>query len=256
MTDTFAVGDKVTSLGEARGEITYGPFSSTFDRYAMYVVRFENGTEKSYRDSDLKAAPVFSVGDTVDYEYGAGGKLVAGPFKSAYHDVPFWVVETADGTHLSPTQNALTLTARVDDDQIRVGDRVRVLTDRANNASVVAGDVFTVASLVTYTTPGLRTVALPGRREGWFFSLTNVAKVTGSTMFAHEGVVYDLTAEYRDAVGDIWQFSGDVISGPTTQDEENDGTPVAQWRHPEGTWGGWYWSLGEAARNHGPLTRG
>lgn len=140
MTDTFKVGDRVDHDAFGPGEVTYGPLAGAFAS-THYAVKFERcEEERQVRSTYLTALHAFAVGDTVTYEYGSGGKLVAGPFRSEYHDEPIWVVEKANGTHLTPSQNALT-------------------------------------------------------------------KVEADT-FTHDGVTYDLSAQYRDNDGDVWSFTG------------------------------------------------
>lgn len=236
----FNIGDEVTALDDRTATITYGPFRSTFDRDEMYVAKDGAGRERAYKTTDLKAKPAFKVGDTVEYEYGSGGKLVAGPFKSGYHDQAIWVVEKADGTHMTPTQNSLTKVEPAD--AIKVGDRVRVLKDNANCADVKAGDVFTVAGLETHLSPGVRTTEVPGRAGGWFFSMTAVEKVTepAANTYTHDGMTYDLDAQYRDKDGDVWFFDGQT---------HRDGSPVIACD------GCGFDSIDEAVCYYGPLTK-
>jgi hypothetical protein len=103
----FQVGDRVTAL-RYPGAVTYGPFSSTFDRHTMYVVKQDDGNERSYQATDLTALPAFAVGDTVTTNAGATGTLLAGPYDSVHADEVFWVLErSADGKHLTPLERAM-----------------------------------------------------------------------------------------------------------------------------------------------------
>ncbi|WNI28624.1 phiSA1p31-related protein [Streptomyces sp. ITFR-6] len=84
----FKVGDKVQAFKSTNGEITYGPVSSTFGSYTVYVVRKENGEEVTHRVSDLTAAPVapvFAVGGTITLTTRPGSRATVeyGPFDSA-----------------------------------------------------------------------------------------------------------------------------------------------------------------------------
>ncbi|MFJ6636605.1 phiSA1p31-related protein [Streptomyces sp. NPDC091376] len=109
----FKAGDKVNHRAYGAGEITYGPFRGAFIETA-YLTRFGNGRERVVNVEALTAFPAFAVGDEADYFPGAvfsypgtRVRLVAGPFKSEHHDTAIWVVEKANGTHMTPTENAL-----------------------------------------------------------------------------------------------------------------------------------------------------
>ncbi|WP_228973431.1 phiSA1p31-related protein [Streptomyces sp. DH12] len=78
---------------------------------------------------------------------------------------------------------------------------------------------------------------------------------TPTDTYTYDGVVYDLSAQYRDVEGDIWEFSTE-LSGPDTLDHMNDGTPLARFRTGSSGFGRhWTFSLAEVTRNYGPLTK-
>jgi hypothetical protein len=244
VTETFQVGDKVTHRSKGDAEVVYGSFEhELLPARPCYLIRLAHGKHTMTDGDRLTLRPSFAIGDEVKYEYGSGGKLVAGPFKWGYHGEVIWVVEKADGTHMTPRANSLTKVTPADE-EIKVGDRVRVLVDDANYADVKAGDVFTVAELVTYTDDGLRTTSIPGRRDGWFFSLTNVEKVTESAnTYTRYGVTYDLAAKYRDKDGDVWRLK--VIDGVAYVGDAYDDYEVTED----------CMTLESAAYRWGPLTR-
>nr|WP_237518845.1 phiSA1p31-related protein [Streptomyces sp. SID5910] len=107
---------------------------------------------------------------------------------------------------MTPTQNSLT---KVEAPAVKVGDRVRVVKD---DESFDPGKfVGLVGTLVGYGTAGGPTpykvsFGADGGRHGdpvngyWFCA--EVEPVTGEDTYEHDGVVYDLTAKYRDREGD------------------------------------------------------
>ncbi|BDM70575.1 hypothetical protein HEK616_40620 [Streptomyces nigrescens] len=205
MAETFKIGDKVTHPEFTEtGEIKYGPYQKAGTYLTgYYLVDFGDSSCRELRGAWLTPVPAFAVGDEVTYVYGGGGKLVAGPFKSEYHGELLWVVEKPNGTHMTPTQNSLT---KVEPAPIKPGDRIRVLTDGADGASVRAGDEFTVLSVETDD----NSVHVDrGSGRVWWFCAENVEKVTGqaANTFTHDGVTYDLGATYEDRDGDRWKFA-------------------------------------------------
>lgn len=211
MTETFKVGDRVTHDAFGPGEITYGPLAGAFAS-THYAVKFERcEEERQVRNTYLTALPAFAVGDTVAYEYGSGGKLVAGPFKSGYHDEPIWVVEKANGTHIVPTQNSLTKV--VDGDTaIKVGDRVRII--RATYASTTHGKAGVVTSTSEDWDPahdGSDVHRFEVETDDDSVYAAEVEKIDSASeanTFTHDGVTYDLSAQYRDSSGYVWSFTG------------------------------------------------
>lgn len=90
---------------------------------------------------------------------------------------------------------------------LAIGDKIRILVDDHQGARVLAGDVLTVNSVHgdKFSTNAPRsTFSLR-----WNFYLhtegTGWERVTGDTETV-DGVVYDLSAEYRDRDGDVWRF--------------------------------------------------
>ncbi|MGI5404163.1 phiSA1p31-related protein [Streptomyces sp. CA-135486] len=104
----FKVGDRATHHTYGEVEITYGPFRGGFYPVA-FLGRTASGVERIVRTESLTLVPKFAVGDDVEYTNGCSilGTLVAGPFTSEHHDEPIWVMEKANGTHMTPTENVL-----------------------------------------------------------------------------------------------------------------------------------------------------
>ncbi|PPS86451.1 phiSA1p31-related protein [Streptomyces sp. MH60] len=248
MTERFEVGQKVRHDGRGEVEIAYGPFTNTFGA-TRYVIRLGDGRE-TYTGPDsisaIPAPPAFAVGDEVKYEYGGGGKLVAGPFKSEHHDEPIWVVEKPNGTHMTPTQNSLT---RVEAPSVKVGDRVRVVEDDptyrtgeyVGKVGVLTADYssneYDHAPYVVQFGDG---TGSHGTSNGKW-CVKAVEPITDEDTYEYNGVVYDLTATYRDREGDSLRIK--LVNGvprvawfDNTPDEYDD-------------------TLSEALAQYGPLTR-
>ncbi|WP_030962641.1 phiSA1p31-related protein [Streptomyces sp. NRRL S-378] len=203
---TFKVGDSVRHESRGRAEVTYGPYENTFGQTCV-VVRLENGRESGVSVGALTAEPKFAIGDEVKYEYGGGGTLVAGPFKSGHHDAAIWVVEKSDGTHMVPTENSLSR-VEVKAREIKVGDRVRVV--RATYASRCHGrtGVVTAVGLDWRAEDGDAHQFRVELDDGDYLYAAEVALLdeAPASTFEHDGVTYDLDAEYRDKDGDTWRF--------------------------------------------------
>lgn len=111
MSATFEVGQKVRTDDGEDGEITYGPFSSTYGTYTGYVVRTDAG-ERLQRAHDLVAIPeppAFAVGDKVRTASGLVGVVDGGPFRARHTSgAVFWAVADEDGMHVTPFETALT----------------------------------------------------------------------------------------------------------------------------------------------------
>ncbi|MGW0468300.1 phiSA1p31-related protein [Streptomyces sp. NPDC003027] len=234
----FKVGDRVRVLSGGDGVITYGPVNSTFDTYKLYVVKQDGDEDRAYKVSDL--APKFAVGDRVAYEYGGGGKLVAGPFKSEYHDEPIWVVEQPNGTHMTPTENSL---RKVEMREIKVGDRVRIV--RATYASRTHGKL----GRVTHVGLDWRAEdddCHPFRVELDDSDSVYVAEVElvdepAADTYEYDGVVYDLNATYTDRDNEPWTFRrfGSSVRGGCNGHQPSSLTDT----------------LESAVREYGPLTK-
>jgi hypothetical protein len=187
----------------------------------------------------------------VTQSFKVGDKLVAGPFKSGYHGENIWVVEKPDGTHMTPTENSLTKVSPVAD-EIRVGDRVRIL--HATYAGRTHGMTGTVTSSAEVFRQDVRDhhpycVRLDAGGSVYVRDLEKIDDP--STTYTHAGVTYDLTARYRDRDGDTFELSTEQRSTDATEDGNADGTPLG--RYSDSRY--WAWSLAEVARCYGPLTR-
>ncbi|MFD6363481.1 phiSA1p31-related protein, partial [Streptomyces roseolus] len=237
--------DKAAHEGFGDVEITYGPYTNSYGS-SRFLARREDGREVAVDPASMTPLPKFAVGDMVEYMYGGSGKLVAGPFKSRYHEEDIWVVEQADGTHMIPTANALMKVEPEPEPEparnIRVGDRVRIV--RATHAEECHGRCGVVES----TTETFR--QWDGDLHRYSVRLDDddtvyVAEVellddTADT-YTHDGVTYDLSARYRDRDGDVWHFKrfGDDVRAGIRRDplSADDGDPI------------------EVAHSYGPLTR-
>ncbi|MFD5161011.1 phiSA1p31-related protein [Streptomyces hawaiiensis] len=251
MTDTFEVGQKVRHSTYGDGEITYGPFRSTFGEGA-YLVRREDGIEKTWFGRFLSAipeTPTFSVGDVVTLATRADLRATVeyGPFD----DRDVYVVKLADEP-TDPdeirtfTSMAHVMTKVADPEPIKVGDRVRVVKDDPETKPGVFNgrtgkvlDVLEGADLpyrVRLDDPS----GLPSwSADRWW--VTDVERVTDESTYTHDGVTYDLSAKYRDTDGDVWEFTG----------KRRDGAPCV-------TYTGYFDNpdtIVDIARHHGPLTR-
>ncbi|MFI7096400.1 phiSA1p31-related protein [Streptomyces lydicus] len=198
---TFKVGDKANYVGKPV-TIAGGPFTGYSE---WYVVKGEDGKEHPAAASGL--APAFAIGDEVKYEYGGGGKLVAGPFRSEHHDELLWVVEKANGTHMTPTQNSLT---KVEPDTIKVGDRVRVVADDPESKpGQFVGMTGTVFNIDDDDLPyGVRFDADQGAPVlTWYVTRVTKLSASDSDAVTHDGVTYELGADYEDRDGDRWKFA-------------------------------------------------
>jgi hypothetical protein len=222
----FKVGDKAKHSTRGNMEITYGPFGGN-----KYVARDESGAEAYVTATLLSARPAFTAGDKAKMHGESDPvEVLAGPYRNRYI---IWYVVRAEVGETTAAEGNLTV---IPVDAIKVGDRVRVLVDRANNASVSKGDIFTVRRLVG---GGLHT---DGRAYGtWFFTLANVEKVTDANAHTLSGVDYDLTAQYRDRDGDAWRFKD--VDGEVRG--EMHGYTICDDSH----------TLAYVARTYGPLTK-
>ncbi|AKZ59190.1 hypothetical protein SAM23877_6145 [Streptomyces ambofaciens ATCC 23877] len=208
MSDVFEVGQKVRVPGEAEGEVTYGPFRSTFGSFTGYVVRVR-GIERLYRESHLAAVPtlpVFAVGDTVTLTTRDSLATVEyGPFD----DRDVYVVKLVDAP--SDPDDVRTFTAlasvmrKVETPAVAVGDRVRVT--RAFAVSNWLGRVGTVTSTTERFRENLgdlhRYVVDDGSDSVY---AAEVEPVTDEDTYEYNGMVYDLVAKYRDRDGDVWRL--------------------------------------------------
>ncbi|MFC8583198.1 phiSA1p31-related protein [Streptomyces sp. NPDC057217] len=221
----FKVGDKVRHTSYGNVEITYGPYTGEYGD-ARFVVRRENGRESVAVPERMTPLPKFAVGDTVEYEYGEGGKLIAGPFRSNYHETPWWVVETANGAHMAPTENSLTKAEPAR--EIKVGDRVRVVKD--DEWTQTGEFVGRLGRVLEIREDGR---SLPFRVKlddpsgtwddgAWWCTEVELVDEAPADTETVNGVVYDLGARYRDKEGDVWGLGRfDGMARGTCDDDGN-----------------------------------
>jgi hypothetical protein len=240
---TFKVGDKVEHNGRRKGVLTYGPFQSVSLSGEAFLLKEEDGRERTVRASFLTALPSFAVGDKIEHRTFGAGAIAFGPFKHSNGPDHYLIVDE-DGTHALSGPDALTVAQT--SEPVKVGDKVRVLRDNAEFARVSAGDVFTVVELVS---GGQIAVDAPLRRDGgnrWYFNLESVEKVDESaTTYAYDGVTYDLTATYHDQDGDAWKLRRDPDNSSRIQAQM---TPILA-----SGWSGY--SLSSAIGCYGPLRK-
>ncbi|WP_228973429.1 phiSA1p31-related protein [Streptomyces sp. DH12] len=242
----FKVGDKVRVLSGGEGVITYGPVNSTFGTFKLMVVKQDGDEERAFRVSDLESIPKFAVGDRVKKPAtGINGIIVAGPY-TACDGEQFWVVEERDGSHSTPREDGLT---RVAGGCVNVGDRVRVVVADPEfcpaEESTFVGRVGTVTELK-------KEMSLPykvrfgdgphGAPDGyWWCQEVELLTEPAADTYEHDGVVYDLSARYRDVDGDPWTFKrfGTDVHGGCNGHEPKDT----------------YDTLEMIVRYYGPLTK-
>lgn len=218
MTETFEIGQKVRVRGIVEGEITYGPFSSTFGAYTGYVVRIGE-TEELQKERDLSAIPVtprFAVGDVVTLTTsGAKATVEYGPFD----DRDVYVVKLVEApADPDAVRTFTTLASAVKPlEPVRVGDRVRVVEDDPDNRTgEYVGKIGIVDSICLDSFDGLPYVVRFGNGTGahgtpdgkWCVkAVERVEDVEDEDTYTHDGVAYDLTATYRDSDGDVWRLA-------------------------------------------------
>ncbi|MFJ9694913.1 phiSA1p31-related protein [Kitasatospora sp. NPDC101183] len=250
MTQEFKVGDKVTHRIFGDGEVRLGPYSSVFaGTDPGYTVEITTGSLAGRvghcRAADLTLRPDFEHGATVLVD-GERCTVTAGPFRDRYEaDRPWYVVENPDGSHETSAARHMTLAPTVDT-SVKVGDRVRVL--EAMHAEEQHGKLGRITDTDAAWTPHNGEVhpyrvALDG---GGFILARRVERVGDAPeTYTYRGVVYDLTAAYRDQDGDVWRLSVD--------ERHPNGSPLAALRvsgfHPHGS------SLAGVVNQYGPLTR-
>ncbi|MFE5828705.1 phiSA1p31-related protein [Streptomyces sp. NPDC056508] len=203
----FKVGDKATHEGFGDVEITYGPYTNAFGS-TRFLARRENGCEVAVDPGSMTITPKFAVGDKVTTGR-AEFTVEAGPFQG-YGE--WYAVRQGDGKVVSSA--GLGAFTKVEPArEIKVGDRVRILTTGARGASVVAGEIYTVR----YVDPGEVQVDGSGHADRWYLDPGDVELLTEPPADTEtvDGVVYDLSARYRDRDGDVWHFKrfGDDVRG-------------------------------------------
>lgn len=184
----------------------------------------------------------FKVGDKVEHRTFGAGEIVFGPY-----DTDYYVLKRTNGDHAQVRAEAMTSAPA-----FAVGDKAK-LYRYPEPVTVVAGP-FTNRYHTWYA---IDSSHIDGVTTASADELTALETAPVST-FTHDGITYDLTAEYRDSSGDVWQFSRDKVSGPDTEDNNDDGTPLARYRYSSSldfAGRAWAWSLAEAVRAWSPLTK-
>ncbi|MFF3312502.1 phiSA1p31-related protein [Streptomyces sp. NPDC002952] len=219
MSETYAVGQKVRHAHRGDAEVTYGPFVNPFGQ-TRYVLRLESGREYYARPDDLAAipeTPKFAVGDVVTLATRAGAKATVeyGPYDGGNVYVVKLVDEPAD-EDVPRTFNAMAHVMQPSaNDDIKVGDRVRVLKDDpVLSTGRFVGKVGTVLSVGGSAREALNYRIDFGSTVWW---VADVERVSDVNTYVHEGVTYDLSAKYTDKDGDVWKFArfGDTVTGAT-----------------------------------------
>ncbi|MEU1254816.1 phiSA1p31-related protein [Streptomyces chartreusis] len=252
MTETFRVGQTVRHQVRGDVEVAYGPYTNTFDA-TRYIIRLEDGRETHASPDVLSVipeTPKFTVGDVVTLATRAGMKATVeyGPFDDRDVYVVKLVDEPTDADDIRTfTAMGHVMTKVPEPEPVQVGDRVRVVY--AEWGDEAHGKLATVESVTDGWTPRhtgelhpykLRVDGLSGR-----YWARDVERVEDGNTFTHDGVIYDLTARYRDRDGDEWTFSAGG--------QGSDGTPNGAMNGYAGR--DHSYTLGYAAQNYGPLTR-
>jgi hypothetical protein len=241
MAATFKVGDKVVNEIFGAGEIVYGPYG---DDRTSYFMKAEDGLHHTVTGSLLSPAAKFKVGDTArGVVSGQEYTIEGGPF---FGPVEWYAAKRGDGTvtnlnatQLRPVEPTPTISGFASS-SLKVGDVVRILHDDADGADVKAGDLLAVKIVGAFGK--VRVHAAPGARmSSWYIGGSNYAKVPAVEVAVHDGVVYDLSAKYKDTDGDAWKFEriGDEVRGNYTSRR------VEEWDE----------TLAAVVRSYGPLTR-
>ncbi|MET9126933.1 phiSA1p31-related protein [Streptomyces sp. NPDC004528] len=217
MEATFKVGDKVEHRSWGAGEIAFGPYlrDGSTDNYLM---KTESGDHYLTGAEAMTMTAKFKVGDTANGALtGRSLKILAGPFTGRM-GVAWYAVEYPEGHAGKENERNLLAPEPVpfsDAGPVKVGDVIRILKDGAFHADVKRGDLFEVKSLVSYL-DRVRVDAAPGARMSqWNFRPEDYVKVPADEAAVHDGVVYDLTAKYRDKDRDVWTLArfDDVVRG-------------------------------------------
>lgn len=246
---TFKVGDLVGHGSHGDGEITYGPVLGAYGGERV-IVKFSDG-ERAVNPNTIYRWPAFAIGDTVKLSYDKRlVKLVAGPFKNQYDDV-IWVGEWPDGTHVFPHEgDSMEKVKTPDSRPIEVGDRVRVVVD---DPDIQAGEFVGLVGVVDDKSGSVYKVRFgdgTGRHgdkangHWWVEKVERVAD-EGAETETYDGIVYDLSARYRDTDGDYWTFRR--INGTVRGNYRGIDVEAIVSAHNE--------TLAHAVREYGPLTR-
>lgn len=249
----FKVGDKVRHYIRGEAEVSYGPFSDPFGR-TFCVIRLESGREEAVPTGVLAAVPTppkFAVGDTVALTTRAGALATVeyGPFDETDTYVVRLVERPAEAGEARTFTTTANVLRPVDEEPIKVGDRVRVVVadpeEYPEREADFVGRVGTVTHLNENTTLPYRVkfgVGHHGASNGawWCQKVERIAEPPADT-YEHDGVTYDLSARYRDREGDVWSFTG----------KRRDGTPTVTLTGDLDNWD----TIVFVEQRYGPLTK-
>lgn len=213
MTETFEVGQKVKHAVYGDMEVTYGPFRARFAPVA-YLARHEDGREMAATDRSLAAipeTPKFAVGDVVTLATRAGARVTVeyGPFDD--RDVyVVKLVEAPDGDDNPRTFTAMAhvMTKVVEPEPVKVGDRVRVTDDDGGGSNRFNGRVgvlkeYNERNYLPYLVEFGDGRGYHGDENGRW-NCKAVERVTDEDTYTHNGVTFDLAAQYSDKDDDVW----------------------------------------------------
>jgi hypothetical protein len=140
----------------------------------------------------------FKVGDKVAHRSFGAGEIAFGPYADA-SGTGNYVMKQEGGVHYVVSAGNLSLVAK-----FNVGDKVRSYGD---DYTVLAGPF-----------RGYTEWYVVEDEDGKAMSATadDLTAVESTNTYAHDGVVYDLDARYRDRGGDVWAFTGNRLDGVPT----------------------------------------
>ncbi|KUF18836.1 phiSA1p31-related protein [Streptomyces silvensis] len=258
---TFAVGDKVTSSPYV-GALVAGPFTHAFDGDPFWVMEVD-GKHRTPRERTLTKVmpPEIKIGDKVriiraEYAERTHGKIgtvtrTDCSWREWVGDRhPYEVDIEGEGTVWVAELERVDVEDSASD-PVKVGDVVRILEDNAFRADVKAGDLFVVQETFRSTWADedrIRVETHPGSRmERWTFRPQDFEKVPADEVEVHEGVVYDLSARYRDKDGDVWSFCriADEVRGECSSADRDSSYRITKYSD----------TLSYAVETFGPLTR-
>ncbi len=252
MSDVFEVGQKVRYRGE-EVTITYGPYTSSLG-LTRYLVKDADGAELPTRDYDLTAiptSPAFVVGDTVTLATRPGGMpytVEYGPFDDRDVYVVRRVDEPTDPDDVRTFTALAGVMRKVEAPAVKVGDRVRIVKD---SDGIRSGEYVGLVGTLERVDEGAELAHLVRFGDGsgthgdkvngrWWCE--RVEPVTDENTYEHDGVIYDLTARYRDRDGDVWRLKR--INGVVRARWDGEDSPTTDSN-----------TLATVAGTWGPLTR-
>ncbi|MEV0444044.1 phiSA1p31-related protein [Streptomyces spectabilis] len=261
----FAVGDKVTlsTRRGAKATVEYGPIDGGDSYLVKLVDKPIDGDPQTFTAlaAVMRPMPAVSVGDRarivraahMEHMHGRTGTVtsVSESWRSYRDDTHPYVVRLEEGDSIYVAELERVDGAVPADEAVKVGDVVRILEDGAFHADVKRGDLFVVQGTFRDTwddEDGIKVNAQPGARlEHWTFRPQDFEKVSPDEVEVHDGVVYDLTARYRDNDGDYWTFlrvDGNVRGAYGARDVDRSDYVT-----------GYSDTLAYAVKNYGPLKR-